>query len=166
MKKFFYSLLFMAMAIVSAVSFVSCGGDDDDMEIPAKEAYLLYVCWVSNDILELADVVTDGVNFSFNSTATYGDIAGKEGKVELSGKAATDAKFTISFKLKSNWKEILANKDVAVCAYVSGQGNAKGEEVIIGNNVITASFNKKSIGEEEFEKKVSGYISSIEFRSK
>lgn len=164
MKKFFYSLLFMAVAMMSAMSFVACGSDDD-MDSPSKEAYLKYVAWVSNDVLELADVVTEGVNFSFTSPATYGGISGKEGTVELSGKAASDANFTISFKLKSNWKEILATKDVVVIAYTSAQGDAKGSTVALGTGVHDTQFNRKSTGD-EYETKVSGYIGTIKFRSK
>lgn len=163
MKKYLYSLLFMAMAIVSAVSFASCGGDDDDD--PVKEDYFVYVCWVSDDILELADAVPNGVNISINTPATYGGISGKEGTVELTGTQAKDPKFSISFKLKSNWKEILATKESVVVAYNQGKGKTKGASINLDTNVSKNSVDKKRVGD-EFESRVSNLISLIDLESK
>lgn len=59
MKKNLYTLLFMAVALFSAATMVSCGGDDDEPEpkpIPQAENYARYTAKFSEDIFEFFDV--------------------------------------------------------------------------------------------------------------
>lgn len=164
MKKFLFSLLFMAMAIVSVTSFVSCGSSDDDDD-PVEEAFLMYKGWLSDDVLALADVVPSGVNITLTAPATYLGVSGKESIVELTGKQATDADFTISLKLKSNWKEILATKDKVEIGYAEGFSKTKGSELSLNSNVHISTYSKKTNGD-NYESTVGDRISGIVFKSK
>ena len=56
MKKFLFSLLFMAVAIVSATVFVSCTNDKDEV----KADYSAFIFYISEDMYELADVQVSG----------------------------------------------------------------------------------------------------------
>lgn len=163
MKKFVYSLLFVVMAIVSVVSFVSCGSDDDDD--PVKEEYLMYKFWLSNDALELADVVASGINISFTTPATYGDISGKEATIELVGAATKTTSFTITLNPKSNWKEILASKDKATIAFGSGHGDVKGTAINIGTSITSGSASKEKSGE-NYEAAVEHLLTTVKLHSK
>lgn len=61
MKKFFYSLLLLAAAGMTTMAFVSCEEKDETEKIEAKEDYLCFRYWASNDVLELADITTTGI---------------------------------------------------------------------------------------------------------
>lgn len=59
MKKYLYTLLFMAVALFSAAAITSCSKDDDDttggQDKPAVNKINVYVAYVSGDVFSLCD---------------------------------------------------------------------------------------------------------------
>lgn len=161
MKKFFAIFSIIAMAI-AAVSFVSCSNDDDEEKVPAKEEYLCFKYWLSNDVLDLVDVTTSGIGaLTFSNAATYQGVEGKESNlVELTGNQAKDGKFSVKVTLKSNWKEIIATKEKCECYHAHATGNVKGSGTYkLDTNLKGVTYSRERAGE-EFEDKVSTYIQS------
>lgn len=57
MKKYLYTLLFMAVALFSAATLVSCGDDVPGGGVkPATEKIEVYAAYVSTDVFELCDI--------------------------------------------------------------------------------------------------------------
>ena len=167
MKKFIYSLLFMAMAVVSAVAITSCGSSDDDDD-PVDVAYSKYKSWLSDDVLALTDVVQEGVNFSYTTPATYSDlnIPGKEGTVEYIGQQVSEAHFNVTVKLKDNWQEILATKDEVLLGFAIANGSTRDSRLDFGTNMRRITITKSIAGtNEKYEELVSGWINTIKMKS-
>lgn len=61
MKKFFYSMLLMAVALFSASAFVSCGSDDDDPVAPVPQVeskkFVKYLLMLPEDYFSFGDVI-------------------------------------------------------------------------------------------------------------
>lgn len=115
MKKVFYSLLLFAVALMTTTAFLSCGSDDD--EDAPKAASFDFSFIISEDLQKLTDVtVTTGfpqLSFTNKTTIMHGSKtypAYESQKVKLTGKDADNANFTITFKLKPNWEEILGDQ--------------------------------------------------------
>lgn len=118
MKKFIILASIFTLAFTAA-TFVSCSKDDDPANevdpTPKEEPYKAIQFWASNDLLEIADITVSGVvtNYSFTETKTVHKDYG-EGKVGIA-LVVTDVKpeeeFQIVFKLKSNWKEIIGDRE-------------------------------------------------------
>lgn len=71
MKKYFYSMLLMAVALMTASVFVSCGDDDDDPVAPKPivKNYAIYEGKMSEDIFQYYDV-TVSIEYD-GQTMTY-----------------------------------------------------------------------------------------------
>ena len=163
MKKFFYSLLLLAAAGMTTMAFVSCEEKDETEKIEVKEDYLCFRYWASNDVLELADITTTGIG-ALNCTkdAVYMGINGKESNlVEFNGKQATEASFSVKLKLKSNWKELLAQKETVDCYCAYSTGSTKGQGTLdLGLNQKGATYSRARLGD-KFEDTVSAYIEHL-----
>lgn len=113
MKKYFYSFLLIAVALVTTATFSSCSSSDDDAP---KSASFDFSFTISEDLQKLTDVTVTGLSpLSFsNKTSIMFDgktyTAYKSQQVSLSGKDADNVNFKITFKLKPNWEEILADQ--------------------------------------------------------
>lgn len=125
MKKFLFSLLFMAVAIVSATVFVSCTNDKDEAVIADYSAFIFYI---SEDLYELADVQVSGslpaLKFTKSTTGTHPDWMSQ--LVEFNKTKGVE--FTVSFKPKSNLAELLANKSMVTLRAEGLRGSEKGQE--------------------------------------
>ena len=167
MKKFFSIFYFAAVAIVTAVCFTSCSSDDKKDPI-LDEDYLCFQYWVTNDVLDIADVNATGVNLSFGTEKTFTDPKGEShvGKlsqlVEFTGSKATNANFSITFTLKSNWKELLGKKDKFSCYHAHAVGNRKGSGANVGTNLIGGSLSRGS-DRYDFEEAVSQQIANLKY---
>ena len=166
MKKFFYSILLLAVAGMATTAFVSCEEDDVvEEKQDAKEDYLCIKYWVSNDLLDIADVTTTGIGaLKFNTNATYSNCAGKEcDLVELSGKQASEAAFTVKLTLKSNWQELLSKKETIECYESYGIGKTKGQDIVgLSASMSGATFGRDMLGD-KYESTVSSYIERMGF---
>lgn len=123
MKKFFYTLLFLAVALASTTAFISCSKDSEDE--PKNPATLSFQYWLSEDLLKIVDVKTTGIpplSFTTKSQRELILITGKKvfdgyesQTVKLQGQQADDAKFSVELTLKPNWKEIIGDQKEVVC---------------------------------------------------
>lgn len=116
MKKYFYTMLLLAVAGMTTTTFVSCEEKEDVIEQPKvepKEDYLGIVYWVTNDVLEVADVKVSGISsLKFNTALSLEGCPGKIcDVVELTGQQAKDADIKVTVELKSNWKELVKGKE-------------------------------------------------------
>lgn len=128
MKKYLYSFLLLAVALVSTAAFVSCGSDDDDAP-QASQASLDFRFWLSEDLQKIVDVKTTGDISSLSCTtpsiyeydiaglAKYSEDGYQSQTIHFDGQQAENAKFTVSLQLKSNWKELIAGKEKLNCKY-------------------------------------------------
>lgn len=122
MKKFIYPMLLLAVAGMTMSTFASCEEKEEDevikQEEVKKEDYLAVKYWVSDDMLEIADVKVNGLNVTLKfSKLTLDGCSGQAcDLVELTGQQAKDAKFTVTLELKSNWKELVKDKDKVILA--------------------------------------------------
>lgn len=163
MKKFFYSVLLLAVAGMTSPIFVSCDEENESEKIVANDKYLCFKYWASNDVLYLADVNTTGIgSLSFTAPATYQGIEGKESNlVEFSGKQADDATFSVKLVLKSNWKELLAQKESVELYNAYGTGSTKGQGTLsLGLNMKGGTYSKARLGD-KYEETVSAYIEKL-----
>lgn len=142
MKKFIYSVLFMAVAIAAATSFTACGDDDKDGDFSkteeTKEKYYAAQHWVSDDVLAIADVEVKGTSAAFTESkelkASNGQtISGKVCRVELTGDQVDKVSYEINFSLKSNWKELVAGKQAITLLKSSARVNSKGATAVFEN---------------------------------
>ena len=148
MKKFIILASIFTLAFTAA-TFVSCSKDDDPANevdpTPKEEPYKAIQFWASNDLLEIADITVSGVvtNYSFTETKTVHKDYG-EGKVGIA-LVVTDVKpeeeFQIVFKLKSNWKEIIGDREnltlAAARSYVIFK---EGAEFVYPSNAKSAAY--------------------------
>lgn len=115
MKKYFYTMLLLAVAGMTTTAFVSCEEKEDVIEqkVEPKEDYLGIVYWVTNDVLEVADVKVSGISsLKFNTALSLEGCPGKIcDVVELTGQQAKDADIKVTVELKSNWKELVKGKE-------------------------------------------------------
>lgn len=110
-------MLLLAVAGMTTTAFVSCEEKEDVIEQPKvepKEDYLGLVYWVTNDVLEVADINVSGISaLKFNTDLSLEGCPGKIcDLVELTGQQAKDADIKVTFELKSNWKELIKGKEV------------------------------------------------------
>lgn len=167
MKKFLSVFSFAVMALVAAVSFTSCTNDDKNDPI-LDENYLCFKYWVSNDVLDIADINVTGMNISFIGEQTFTDPnnvkhVGKESQlVEFIGSKATNANFSISFTLKPNWQEILSKKETFDCYHSYGLGKKKGSGAVVGTNLIGGSL-KRGSDRYDFDESVPKHISNLKY---
>lgn len=118
MKKYFYTMLLLAVAGMTTTAFVSCEEKSEDVieqpKVEPKEDYLGLVYWVTNDVLEVADIKVSGISaLKFNTDLSLEGCPGKIcDLVELTGQQAKDADIKVTFELKSNWKELIKGKEV------------------------------------------------------
>ncbi len=164
MKKYLFGMLLLSVAGLATTAFVSCEEKSEDVveqkvEQP-KEDYLGFKYWTTNDVLEVADVVTTGIgSLKFNTDATIDGAPGKVSDVvELTGQQAKDASFSVKFKMKSNWKELLGKKDV----FKYGEGEGVTTTKIVGSagfdiNANTGTFMREDLGD-KFEEKIESHI--------
>lgn len=165
MKKLFYGILLTAVACMTTTVLASCDENDESENVEINDRYLCMKYWVSNDLLDIADVTSTGLGtLTFTNAATYKGVNGKESNlVELSGKDAIDAAFTIKLTLKPNWKEILAQKETIECCRSYGMGTTKGQGVLnLGLNFKGGTFSRSRLGA-EFEEEVAAYIETLNF---
>lgn len=141
MKKILYSFLLFAVALVSTTALVSCGGDDDENDAPqpSQTASLDFKLWLSEDLQKIADIKATGISTPLSctnkctlevkspidgSTLSYEGLASQN--IHLEGAEAKNAKIQVTFELKPNWKELIANQEKVKCrcswiyAYVNG----------------------------------------------
>ena len=145
MKKFFHSLLLLAVASMTMTAFVSCETDDDDIvkkeEEVKQEEYLALSYWISDDVLEIADVKVTGASAMKFSTSLK--IDGCPGKVcdlvELTGQKAKDADIKVTVELKSNWKELIKGKEVFNLADYYLVSHDKNQSIEFKNVVLNIS---------------------------
>lgn len=116
MKKYFYSFLLFAVALVTTATFSSCSSDDDD-DAPKGKASLTFQYFISEDLQKLTDVTVTGIpqlNFTNKTTLNLADnktcAAYSSQQVTLSGQDAENADFKVTLKLKPNWQEILGDQ--------------------------------------------------------
>ena len=132
MKKYFYTMLLLAVAGMTTTAFVSCEEKEDVIEQPKvepKEDYLGIVYWVTNDVLEVADVKVSGISsLKFNTDLSLEGCPGKIcDVVELTGQQAKDADIKVTVELKSNWKELVNGKEKFNLGDVHLISNEKGK---------------------------------------
>lgn len=166
MKKFFYSLLLLAVACITTTAFVSCEEEDEKVKTEAKDEYLCFRYWASNDVLDLADVTITGIrSLTCTNSATYKGIDGKESDlIEFSGKQASEASFIAKLTLKPNWKDVLAKKEKVDCYHAYGIGWTKGQGTLSpDNNMIGVTFSRARLGD-KFEETVSTYIEQLSIK--
>lgn len=108
-------MLLLAVAGMTTTAFVSCEEKEDVIEqkVEPKEDYLGIVYWVTNDVLEVADVKVSGISsLKFNTALSLEGCPGKIcDLVELTGQQAKDADIKVTVELKSNWKELVKGKE-------------------------------------------------------
>lgn len=163
MKKFLYGIMLLAVACMTATALVSCEENEETEKVDVKEQYLCFKYWLSNDLLDIVDITAEGIDTPVcTNAATYRSINGKEsGLIELNGKDAASARFSIKLTLKPNWKEIIAEKETMDCYHAWGTGSVKGEGTVsLSSNIKGGSYSRKSAGA-EFEDKVAGYIETL-----
>ena len=106
MKKYLYSLLFMAVALFSAATIVSCGDDDDvDINEPIGKS-IAKTTW-SGKTVYAAQPSTVTISFSDGTNG----IVHREGKLLVGGRVIDGeafAKFTYTFSGKIGKAEISA----------------------------------------------------------
>ena len=131
MKKHFYTMLLLAVAGMTTTAFVSCEEKEDVIEqkVEPKEDYLGIVYWVTNDVLEVADVKVSGISsLKFNTALSLEGCPGKIcDVVELTGQQAKDADIKVTVELKPNWKELIKGKEVFNLGDVDLISNEKGK---------------------------------------
>ncbi len=129
MKKIFYSFLLFAVALVSTAALVSCGGDDEEDDLPqTSQASLDLVFWISEDLQKIADIKATGISTPLSFTNKYtleavfsatGSEKSFEGlasqSIRLEGDQAKNANIKVTFELKPNWKEIIAGQEEVNC---------------------------------------------------
>ncbi len=123
MKKIFCTLLFMAVALVSATAFLSCSKDSEDE--PKNPATLSFQYWLSEDLLKIVNVKTTGIPPLSFTTKSQRELNiglekivfdGYESQtVKLQGKEADQAKISVEMTLKPNWREILGDQKEVEC---------------------------------------------------
>ena len=140
MKKILYSFLLFAVALVSTAALVSCGGDDEDDDVPqTSQASLDFKIWMTEDLQKIADVKTTGISqLSCTKKATleyydaYAEKQTSEGyesqTIHFEGQQADDAKFKVSVQLKPNWKELIGDKQKLDCRFAGRYIYTKGKE--------------------------------------
>lgn len=161
MKKNLYTLLFMAVALFSATAFISCSKDDkDDEPKPQEEKYVAYQYWLSNDVLDIVDVEVTGIsNIAFTQSVQVQD--GKKNKIdgkacrviELTGDQVGNTKYTITLKMKENWKEILGTK-TQIQAYRTDSKIVKKGATMKWEEAIGGKIDLDLLGEEKFKELV------------
>lgn len=109
-------MLLLAVAGMTTTAFVSCEEKSEDVieqKVEPKEDYLGIVYWVTNDVLEVADVKVSGISsLKFNTALSLEGCPGKIcDVVELTGQQAKDADIKVTVELKSNWKELVKGKE-------------------------------------------------------
>lgn len=118
MKKIFFLASIFTLAFTAAM-FTSCSKDNDPVNdvdpTPQEEPYKAIQFWASNDLLEIADITVSGVvtSYSFTDTKTVHKDFG-EGKVGIAldvTNVKPEEEFQIVFKLKSNWEEIIGDRE-------------------------------------------------------
>ena len=135
-------MLLLAVAGVTMTTFVSCDEKDDDdivkKEEVKKESYVAFKYWVTNDVLEVADVKVKGISdLKFNTALTLESCPGKVcDQVELIGQQATDADISVSVELKPNWKELVKDKKVFNCGNVHALTDEKGTDINFKNQKV------------------------------
>lgn len=126
-------MLLLAVASMTMTAFVSCDEKNDDViELPKvepKEDYLGIVYWVTNDVLEVADVKVSGISsLKFNTALSLEGCPGKIcDLVELTGQQAKDADIKVTVELKPNWKELIKGKEVFNLGDIDLISNEKGK---------------------------------------
>lgn len=140
MKKFFSFIALAAIALFTTTALVSCGGDDDSSNpTPSSEDYLAFQYWLTDDVLEIADVTVSGLgDFKFSESMKYKDTDGKASNlVQFSGEKAKNAEFSITVTLKKNWKEILGDRETLNIGSAKGiattKSSASGNLTLEGN---------------------------------
>ena len=167
MKKYFSVLYFIVIAIVTSFCFTSCSSDDKKDPI-IEEDYLCFKYWVTSDVLDIADINVTGMTMSFIGEQTFTDQQGEKhvGKesqlVEFTGSKAKNPNFSITFTLKSNWKELLSKKDTFSCYHCYGVGSKKGAGATIGTNLQGSSYHRGS-DRYDFDESVSKRVSSLSY---
>lgn len=148
MKKFFFLASIFTLAFTAAM-FTSCSKDNDPVNdvdpTPQEEPYKAIQFWASNDLLEIADITVSGVvtSYSFTETKTVHKDFG-EGKVGIAldvTNVKPEEEFQIVFKLKSNWEEIIGDRENLTLAtarsYVIFK---KGAEFVYSSNSKGAGY--------------------------
>ncbi len=137
MKKILYSFLLFAVALVSTAALVSCGGDDEEDDVPqTSQASLDFKVWMTEDLQKIADVKTTGISqLSCTKKATLeyyenGEKQTSEGyesqTIHFEGQQAEEAKFKVSVQLKPNWKELIGDKQKLDCRFAGRYIYTKG----------------------------------------
>lgn len=167
MKKYFFSMLLLAVAGMSATSFVSCVEETIE-EAPkqeeAKQDYYHFQYFLSNDAIELTDITLTGISaLDFKTNATFGGIPGKLADVVFTGKEAEKPKFSIKLDLKSNWKELLSKKDEFRGFQTWGVSYTKGEDPHgFEDHGIGGSFDRETVTDNaKFEEFVSACVKNM-----
>lgn len=173
MKKFFHFVLLLAVASMSMTAFVSCEKDDDEIvkkeEEVKKEDYVAFKYWLSNDVLEVADVKVTGISdLKFNTNLELEGVKGKVcDLVELTGQQAKTADIKVSVELKSNWKELVKDKKEFNCAGIYVIVDEKGRDISFENLKVNLHFfSRDDINGDHLEEGVEMTIPRLGFEYK
>lgn len=162
MKKFFYSMLLLAVAGMTAMTFVSCEEVNEEAPKPEepKEGYFHFQYWISNDALELTDVTVTGIDgWKLDTDASFDNVPGKLADIEFTGQQGVNPKFSIKVTLKSNWKELLSKKEEFAGFQTWGSSFVKGEELYgFVPNWSGGSMSRENVDNALFEEMVAACV--------
>lgn len=156
MKKIFFLASIFTLAFTAAM-FTSCSKDNDPVNdvdptptpTPQEEPYKAVQFWASDELLEIADVVCSGVisNYTFTESMTpnwaYGK--GKAGAAFEVTNINPDDEVIIAFKLKSNWEEILGDRETITLASARTYTTTKkGDPFLYPTNSKSNNYNGRA----------------------
>ena len=171
MKKYLYSMLLLAVAGMATTAFVSCEEKSEDVveqKVEPKEDYVGFKYWLTNDVLEIADVTTTGIGtLKFTTDVAIQGVAGKAcDLVELKGQQAKDAAFTLKVTLKSNWKELISKKEsIAIGGKAICSNNSPSELESFGQTARVHIIDRETLGD-QFESQVETYVNDLGYEYK
>ncbi len=171
MKKYLYGMLLLSVAGLATTTFVSCDEDKDEVveqKVEPKEEYLGFKYWMSNDLYDITDVTTTGIeSLKFNTNLKLNDLAGKVcDMVELKGQQAKDAAFTVKLTLKSNWKEVVSQKETMTIGYCNGITHSATDGIAgFGHEVRSYYFSSMTV-DDDLGKQLQAYLDDMGFEYK
>lgn len=161
MKKYLYTLLFMAVALFGATTLVSCGGDDDDFpgggDKPATKKIDVYAAYVSADVFELCDISLTLHSGDKSKTVKLDKASGKLVDVvysETFGQKATYPGYQFIFdnvdgNLGIDKVDASATLKSGAAAMIDAMGPEAKVVYLVGSALISAEF--QTTGKYSFE---------------